>query len=53
MIWESHYSRVAGHFARRKDSGDAIETFLLVETLTEGQQVYRVLHCLRYFQTEH
>jgi hypothetical protein len=33
---------------RRKDSGDATETFLLVETSTGGQQVYQVLHCLRY-----
>jgi hypothetical protein len=38
---------------RRKDNGDAIETFLLAETLTGGRQVYQVLHCLRYCQTDH
>jgi hypothetical protein len=53
LIWESHYNRVAGHFDRQKDSGDATETFLLAETLTRGQQVYQVLHCLRYVQTDH
>jgi hypothetical protein len=37
----------------RKDSGDATETFLLDETSTRGQQVYRVLHYLRYCQTNH
>jgi hypothetical protein len=52
MIWESHYSWVAGHFGR-KDSGDATKTFLLAETSTGGQQVYQVLHCLRYCQTDH
>jgi hypothetical protein len=31
---------------RRKDSGNATETFLLAETSTGGQQVYQVLHCL-------
>jgi hypothetical protein len=37
----------------RKDSGDAAETFLLDETSTRGQQVYQVLYCLCYFQTNH
>jgi hypothetical protein len=37
----------------RKDSGDATETFLLAETSTGGQQVYKVLHCLCYCQTDH
>jgi hypothetical protein len=37
----------------RKDSGDAIETFLLAETSTGGQEVYQVMHCLRYFQNDH
>jgi hypothetical protein len=37
----------------RKDSGEAIETFLLAETSTGGRQVYQVLHCLCYFQTNH
>jgi hypothetical protein len=52
MIWESHYSQVAGHF-NRKDSGDATKTFLLAKTLTGGQQVYQVLHCLHNCQTDH
>ena len=38
---------------RQKYSGDATKTFLLAETLTGGQQVYQVLHCLHYFQTGH
>jgi hypothetical protein len=33
---------------RKKDSGDAIETFILAKTPTGGQQVYHVLHYLRY-----
>jgi hypothetical protein len=37
----------------RKDSGNDAETFLLAETSIGGQQVYQVLHCLHYFQTEH
>jgi hypothetical protein len=37
----------------RKDSGNVAETFLLVETLTRGQQVYQVLHLLHDFQTSH
>jgi hypothetical protein len=37
----------------RKDSGDATETFLLVETSIGRQQVYQVLYYLCYFQTDH
>jgi hypothetical protein len=40
-------------FQHRKDSGDATETFILVETSIGGQQVYQVLHCLHYCQTNH
>jgi hypothetical protein len=32
----------------QKDNGDATKTFLLAETSTGGQQVYQVLHFLRY-----
>jgi hypothetical protein len=53
MIWESHYSWVAGHFGVEKISGSAAETFLLAETSTGCGKVYQVLHCLRYFQTNH
>jgi hypothetical protein len=53
LIWESHYSWVAGHFGMEKTSGSATKTFLLVETSTGCQQVYQVLHCLCYFQTDH
>jgi hypothetical protein len=37
----------------QKDSGDATKTFILVETSTGGQQVYQVMHYLRYYQTDH
>jgi hypothetical protein len=53
LIWESHYSLGGRTLQHRKDSGDATKTFLLAETLTGGQQVYQVLHCLCYFQTNH
>jgi hypothetical protein len=36
-----------------KDSGSVAVKFLLAETSTGCQQVYLVLHCLRYFQTSH
>jgi hypothetical protein len=37
----------------QKDSGNAAETFLLAEALIGSQQVYQVLYCLCYFQTDH
>jgi hypothetical protein len=36
-----------------KYSGSVTVTFLLTKNLIGCQQVYPVLHCLRYFQTEH
>jgi hypothetical protein len=42
-----------GILRHRKDSGDATKTFLLAKTSTGGQQVYQLLHCLRYFQNNH
>jgi hypothetical protein len=37
----------------QKDSGNAIETFILDKTSTGGRQVYQVLHYLCYCQTNH
>jgi hypothetical protein len=35
------------------DSGSVGVTFLLVETSEGCQQIYLVLHCMRFFQTDH
>jgi hypothetical protein len=53
LIWESHYSRVAGHFSIEKTMVMLQETYLLVKTSTGGRQVYQVLHCLHYCQNDH
>jgi hypothetical protein len=37
----------------QKDSGSAVETFILAETSTGCRQVYQVLHPLHYFQIDH
>jgi hypothetical protein len=53
MIWEAHYSWVAGHFSVEKTVAVLQKHFYWPETLTGCQQVYQVLHCLRYCQTDH
>jgi hypothetical protein len=53
MIWEAHYSRVAGHFGVEKTVVRSSETFLLAKTSTGRQQVYQILHCLCHCQANH
>jgi hypothetical protein len=42
-----------GTLKHQKDSGYAIEKFLLAETSIGGQQVHQVRHFMHYFQTDH
>ena len=53
LIWESHYSRVAGHFGMEKTVVVLQKKKLLAKTSTRHQQVYQILHCLFHFQANH
>jgi hypothetical protein len=53
LIWEAHYCRVAGHFGIKKTVVMLHKHFYWPKLRQEVRQVYQVLHCLRYCQTDH
>jgi hypothetical protein len=53
MIWEAHYSRMAGHFGMEKIVVVLQKHFYWPKLRQDIRQVYQILHCLCHFQAIH
>jgi hypothetical protein len=53
MIWEAHYSHMAGHFGMEKTVAILQKKFYWPKIRKDVKQVYQILHCMCHFQAIH